>query len=519
MKKNTTSKSQKDFLFVLIKSLTTSEKRQFKLYVNRLGINADAKFLLLFSELDKMSEYDENIIIEKKVSTKQQLSNLKAHLYKQILVSLRMNPSHQNYRIQLREQLDFANILYQKGLYKQALKILDKSKQTALELDEKSIASEIIDLEKVIESQFITRSIVGRADELIDQSKRISLQNHYTTELSNLSLKLYSEMLTHGYVKNNEDRLEIMQIFNTQIKNIAFEKLNFTEKLWYFKAHVWKNQLLQDYKYTLKYAYQWVDLFHKNPEMIASHPVWYIKGNTYLLKILFLYGNIDILEEHFNRFNEKVYSSSFAQNENLQSLVFLTHYNTLMNIHFVKGEFFTGTKLIPEIEMKMEKLRDKIDEHHFMIFYLKMAAMFFGSKKYKESIRYSMKVLESKGNVQEDLIFHTRILILMAKHESGNDEDYDEFIKDTLRFAKKMKNPEEFHFESVKFFKNLNNLISNKQLKAFEAFDKKLEIFSKNEYYRRSLLYIDIGGWIKSKIQNQDVIEIIRQKVKYKRRH
>ena len=49
-----------------------------------------------------------------KISTKQQLSNLKAHLYKQILVSLRMNPIHQNNRIQLREQLDFANILCQK---------------------------------------------------------------------------------------------------------------------------------------------------------------------------------------------------------------------------------------------------------------------------------------------------------------------------------------------------------------------------------------------------------------------
>lgn len=57
---------QKDFLFVLVKSLTTSEKRQFKLYVNRLGINVDAKFLLLFSEMDKMKEYDETVIIEKK---------------------------------------------------------------------------------------------------------------------------------------------------------------------------------------------------------------------------------------------------------------------------------------------------------------------------------------------------------------------------------------------------------------------------------------------------------------------
>ncbi len=507
---------QKDFLFILVKSLTTSEKRQFKLYVNRLGINTDAKFLLLFSELDKMSEYNERAILAKNISTKQQLSNLKAHLYKQLLVSLRMNPSHQNYRIQLREQLDFANILYQKGLYKQALKILDKAKQSALELDEKSIASEIIDLEKVIESQYITRSIAGRADELIWQSDALSIQNQYATQLSNLSLKLYSEMLSHGYVKNDEGRREILEIFNAQIKNIKPSKLNFTEKLWFYKAHVWKNQLLQDYKYTLKYAFQWVELFHRNPGMIPSHPVWYIKGYTYLLKILFLYGRIDILEKQFDQFNRMVSSQSFGHNENLQSLIFLTRYNTLMNIHFIKGEFFIGTKLIPGIEIKMEKLRDKIDEHHFMIFYIKMAAMFFGSKKYTASIAYSMKILESKGNVQEDLLFHTRILILMSKYESGSDEDYDEFIKATLKFTQKMKKPEAFHFESIHFFKNLNSLVLQKRHEAFESFDKKLILFSENEYYRRSLLYIDIHGWVQAKVQNVDVIEIIKRKVKYK---
>jgi hypothetical protein len=52
------------------------------------------------------------------------------------------------------------------------LKILDKAKQSALELDEKTIASEIIELEKVIESQFITRSIDGRADDLIKNLRR-----------------------------------------------------------------------------------------------------------------------------------------------------------------------------------------------------------------------------------------------------------------------------------------------------------------------------------------------------------
>ena len=71
----------KDNLFVLIKSLTKSEKRQFKLYVGRMDSNEDSKFLNLFNLLDKMRKYDEKKIIESNIVTKQQLSNLKAHLY------------------------------------------------------------------------------------------------------------------------------------------------------------------------------------------------------------------------------------------------------------------------------------------------------------------------------------------------------------------------------------------------------------------------------------------------------
>ena len=97
---------QKENLFVLIKSLSKSEKRQFKLYAGRMGSNLDSKFLSLFSLLDKMDVYDEKIILKKDFVTKQQLSNLKAHLYRQILISLRLNPSQQNKRMQIREQLD-----------------------------------------------------------------------------------------------------------------------------------------------------------------------------------------------------------------------------------------------------------------------------------------------------------------------------------------------------------------------------------------------------------------------------
>ncbi len=206
------TKDSKDNLFLLIKSLTKSEKRQFKLFVGRIGVNNDSKFLNLFNVLDKAKTYDEQTIIKSGIVKKQQLANVKAHLYKQILISLKLNPAHQNIRSQIREQLDFASILYHKGLYKQSLKILDKAKDLALENEEKNLAYEIVELEKIIESQYITRSISSRADELAVMAKKLSIANSTASKLSNLSLQLYSTILKTGYVKNEQEHIAITSI-------------------------------------------------------------------------------------------------------------------------------------------------------------------------------------------------------------------------------------------------------------------------------------------------------------------
>ena len=67
----------KDNLFVLIKSLTKSEKRQFKLYVGRMDSNEDSKFLNLFNLLDKMRKYDEKKIIESNIVQRNSFQILK----------------------------------------------------------------------------------------------------------------------------------------------------------------------------------------------------------------------------------------------------------------------------------------------------------------------------------------------------------------------------------------------------------------------------------------------------------
>src|SRR5437762_4431848 len=98
-----------DILFQLIQSLEKAEKRHFKLYIKRSSSNENLKIIQLFDALDKMNDYDEKVLM-KKLSpvTKPQLANLKAHLYKQVLASLRLLKTAVNIDLQLSELLDNA---------------------------------------------------------------------------------------------------------------------------------------------------------------------------------------------------------------------------------------------------------------------------------------------------------------------------------------------------------------------------------------------------------------------------
>src|ERR1700754_2917683 len=91
-----------DALFQLIKSLEKSEKRNFKLYVKRNSASETLKTIQLFDALDKMNDYDESLLLKKTKSiAKQQLSNIKAQLYRQVLSSLRIIKDENNIDIQL----------------------------------------------------------------------------------------------------------------------------------------------------------------------------------------------------------------------------------------------------------------------------------------------------------------------------------------------------------------------------------------------------------------------------------
>ncbi len=505
----------KDNLFVLVKSLSQSEKRHFKLYVNRLDINSDAKFLQLFNVLDKLKNYDEAEILKAGFVTKQQIANLKSHLYKQILVSLRMNPVNQNTRINIREQLDFATILYHKGLYKQSLNILEKTKTIALENEEKNIAYEIVELEKVIESQFITRSVQNRANDLAIQSKELSAQNLIASKLSNLSLQLYSYMLKSGYAKNDEEKQRIKNYFDKSMPKFKFETLGFREKLWLYKANLWYGFLIQDFLSCYRYAKKWMDLFYDNDAMIYANPVWYIKGNSYFLECLYLIKHKSMFEKYLLKMEKTIVNANFPKNDNFLALNFLCMYNSKINLYFLEGNFSGGIYLVDEILKNIQIHQNRIDENHVMVLYYKIACLYFGAGDNMNCIFFLTKIIDNKNLfVREDLMCFARVLSLIAHYDAGKDEDLSAQVKETYNFLTKMNQLHEVQKEMILFLKNIETVYPLQLKNAFKMLHAKLKPFENEHFENRVFLYLDIISWLESKIENRPIAAIIQEKFK-----
>lgn len=505
--------TQKDALFILVKSLSKSEKRQFKLYVGRLGVNADAKFLALFNLMDKMRAYQEEAILESGIVKKSQLSNLKAHLYKQILISLRLNPGNQNVRVQIREQLDFATILYQKGLYKQSLKILDKAKGVAIANEEKNIAYEIVELEKVIETQYITRSLPDRAGELSRESQWLTEMNSIASKLSNLSLELYGMMLKMGYVRNDADYRRVTEFFTTNLPEYSQEKMGFREKLWLYKTHLWYSFLTQDFLSSYKYARKWVNLFYENPDMIHLNPVFFLKGNNYLLESLFYIKYSSRFRRTLEKLEEVIGGKDFPKNDNVASLSFLYINANKLNLHFMEGTFEKGLYLVRVVEYGINKHRARLDQHHVMLFYYKIACLYFGIGDHKTCIKYLNKIIRNRNlKVREDLMCFARVLSLVAHYEAGMDYHLEVQLKSTYKFLIKMNELHGVQREMIKFLRKMGSIYPQDLKAAFRELYERLKAFEDHPYEKRAFLYLDILSWLESHLEGRPVAEIIREK-------
>lgn len=510
----TMSNTYSDNLLKLIKTLTKAEKRSFRLYATRNFVDGETlKFLTLFDFMEKSTKYSDNLALQRITSIqKVQLSNIKAHLYKQLLTSLRLQHVSKRADSEIREMYDHAQILYQKGFYLQALKMLDKAKNSARKIHSDMLLLSIVQFEKIIESQYITRSISSRADELTNESTELEARIRGSVLFSNISLQLYSLYLKVGLVRDEKDFIFVKEFFYSRLPSSIPKNLSVEERLHLYTAYVRYNHIIQDFVMSYKYAKAWVNLFLEHPALISQDNEMYIKGVHNLLLALFNLRSYDRFVNELNNFKQEGLPPSASEN------VFLLYkqyvYTNQINQCYLDGNFESGLKLVPEIELFIEASNDKLDTHRIMVFYYKIACLYFGIGNSKRCIFYLNKIFQMKDHsIREDIQGFSRILNLIAHFELGNADLVEYQLKSVYRYLSKLGDLQGVQREIMMFIRKLPQYQSQNELKrAFRQLHAKLVKLSQSRYEKRPFMYLDIISWLESKLENKSVQAVIQSK-------
>jgi len=504
-----------DILFQLVHSLEKSEKRHFKLYIKRSSAKEDLKIIQLFDALDKLQEYDETLLLKKLPGiTKTQLANLKNHLYKQLLASLRLLKTSDNIDLQLSEHLDNARILYNKGLKIQSLRILEKAKELARANQKFNTLVQLLSLEKKIETLHITRSTAEKTRHITEEALEISGHIDRVTRLSNLALLLYRWFVLYGHARNAQDEKELNTFFKSYLPADVQAVTGFYEKLYLFQSYCWYAFIRQDFLMYYRYSQKWIDLFEEQPLMIQVETGHYVKGMHNLLNALFdlrSFQKFEITLKHFEAF-EKTADASRHDNFRTHTSIYIN--SARINQHLMKGTFSEGLKLVPVIEKNLEEYALYVDRHRILVFNYKIATLYFGAGQYESAIDYLQRIINGPMDLRIDLQCYARLLHLMAHYEMGNYDIIESLTKSVYRFMAKMKNLTVVEEEMFHFLRHSFGVSPQKLKPELEKFLHKIKHLEKNRFETRSFAYLDVISWVESKVYGKTMGEIIFEKYK-----
>lgn len=500
-------------LITTINALTKAEKKRFQLYLNKNSDKENLKFVMLFRFIEKYGSFEQRKFLKKHPTIKNsQLSNLKRQLFNKILTTLRQSEAETDNDLKIRELLDQAQALFNKGLYTQSLWVLDTAKSKAKQWQREILLLEVLHLEKIIELHFVTGRPSNVASQLTQQAAQMVVEIEKLNSLSGLALTLYGLYQEKGYIKNNEEYLHIKELFYNNLPQYIYPNLSVNQKVYYHQAFFWYNYIVQNFTMCYKHANSWVNIIEKN-NLQLKLPAQYLRGINSLLSSLFRLNYTKKFVEIRKKFYDFKNLNKIKLNKNLQIMLLKYHFTHTMNLHFMEGTFEQGVNYVPRVLAVLEENFNFFEKRFINALYYKIASIYFGAQDFKGAALYLNKILyEQFSNLRQDLNAFSRILLMVCYFEMKDEFNLANSIRSTYHYLGRTKDLNLFQKEIFKFLRKTYRMNRTETQAEFKTLYNKMLWVAEQPYQQRPFYYFDIISWLESKFEKRPIAEIIKER-------
>lgn len=488
-------------LFVLIKSLSRTEKRYFKLYANSFG-STDFNYIHLFDILDKLNDYDEKKVIKQFFGGKEakHFSNIKKHLYNIVLKSLNKYQASNSKEAEMIESFNSCKILYRKGLYEQSLKLVEKLLNTCVQYEFYYTILNICELKiellgQTTSTTFDLKSEYQKTREISKTAINIlSIEAEYVE----LFTYFFEEIRTKGEIIRKKDQITELEAFMQNPLLINDEKaLSIKSKNIYFFIKSIFYFLISDNENASKFGKLAIEYLEKENKRIPIDMATYSARLSNACEIFLRNKDFDQFNEIMDKLKKCPINSTMEE-----AKLFYRENNLMLKFHNIKENYVKTIEIYEKIIPIIESDIFVVHKSRLISIHFSALTAYFSLKEYKKSNQILNILLDEKSAYRTDILCFARIINCLIQLEVGDYNSQESALRATSYFMKKHEMLHEFENIFLKYYLKLIKLIDEKQrINVYQEFNIELKSIFENPLESViNIEFFDFNKWLKDKI-------------------
>lgn len=506
-----------DQLHKLIHALNKQEKRHFKIFAGRHTIGDENNYVVLFDAIEKMREYDEDVLL-KKFSDELFINNFsitKGRLYETILRSLDVFHHKSSVDAQLWKELHYAEILYKKTLYDQCAKRLKSARKLAEKYEKHAVLVQIHTLEKSLAEK---DSYAGMTEHAIDEILREDhvVADHISTynELWNVKSKLFVMLNTKGRARGADQFEEFKQLIDASLGDKSPENLTVWSRFMYHHTYSAYYFAISDAENCHFHLAANVALIEATTEIFSDEPNVYFGVLTNLIYVcsrLKRYNEVLVNLKKLRALPEKL---DTARNEDLEMKLFASAYSLELTLYNSIGQFDKAAALVPKIAEGLERFDGRISKLREAHFCISCAVACYGDGKLQQSLRWTSRLLNDTSIGKNEWIFAVAQVFSLILHIELDHRDLIPYTARSVQRYLKTRN-RSFQFENVflKFADKVAKSMESDEIEPLYAeLSTQLNELENDNFEKSAFEYFDFPAWAEAKVQEKNFREVIEEK-------
>lgn len=501
-------------LHELIISLNKSEKRYFKVFSSRHTIGEENGYIKLFDYIDKMDDYDEEKLCKhfKGQAFLNKFSITKARLYNNILKSLDTFHSTSSVDAQIFRSIHSAEILYNKGLYRQAEKILNSAEKQAQKHENFNLLLEIKEKQKkLIENELYTDVKASEITKMFEDEKRIIEEISTYHKLWNVKSLLFQEINRNGKVRDESETIKLQDLVN-QIEKTIHEDSSTKSKYLFHHIQSAYYFSLNDLDLSLYHLNAIIVLLEKDQTLLKQQPNLYFSSLTNFIYISTKLRKYDLAQDHLLKLKKL---SNPGKNIDLDIKYFSSTMSLELSLLAEKGEYKKAIELVPQIEEAYRLYAGHINSLRKAHIDFQVGVIYLGLGEYNKALGWINSILnENKIDQKQDIFCFAQLINLILHFELDNSRFLPYAINSTKRYLKNRNRI--YKFEEI-FLKLISQL--SKSTNVFDLQEKLEPIESQLVELRNDpkeqvvFEYFDFLTWVRSKLTRTSFIELKQKEI------